>query len=344
MASLSVTRAIELIKSCQRPCEQPILVFWYRTEASRHAVAGDLHSGAPRGVCSVLVEDREFTNANAVPNDLIASLERHREAVEDAEARAAADGEPLIVVLLSRTSLTIPQTSSPVLLPPWLGRLANAQWECSIEDLEQSPLGPLDSQDLQVASICALVFELERAIQVRLATVAADSHAPLALRLLTEKERKTAGADAAAAWTLILGGAKAALGNVKTGERLRLSAAAPSLVCERIIRAVGDTTPVSLQGLGRELTEALRLGEEVHWPLLTLLCRSTIPDKPPHAGRILASALFAAYHCANSVAHADRFPNYSNSLQTSVSADLIRGLGSYLLELNTPELVPAGEN
>ena len=97
-------------------------VYWYEVGGDRDAYAKELRDqiGAA-AIVPLIVREAVFDNPNAVLSELIQLIGRNRKAFEDQLAGTGARPERIGVVLLTRTTLGLPQIPSPVTLPlPYL--------------------------------------------------------------------------------------------------------------------------------------------------------------------------------------------------------------------------------
>ncbi len=117
----------------------------------------------------IVVRGDGFRNPNALTSDLMALLESNRSAFDELfDSRS--DG-PLIsigVVLVARTALEIPQSSSPGVWPEWVPFVGGKEVSCHIQDISHDISVPLDSPSLELSRVSRALHALERAMVRRL--------------------------------------------------------------------------------------------------------------------------------------------------------------------------------
>ena len=130
----------------------PLSAVWLQTDRDRRALAAEIRaSRGERPVLPVVVGGAQFTSMNSLGEDLMQIVRDNREETEG--CWSADDGAEcqLVVVLLSRSKLALPQLDSPALAPKWFPCIGGQTISVRIEDLLTVTDAPLSCEETQVA-------------------------------------------------------------------------------------------------------------------------------------------------------------------------------------------------
>jgi hypothetical protein len=303
-----------------------ISAYWIQVRGDREDYAANLRQafqGLP--IVVLIVRDISFTNPNAVAMDLIGILESNREAVQ---RTLFPDSSSLhcAIVLLGRTPLAVPQTSSPVRLPSWFRVRAGEIANVVVDDLTWTAEAPLNCEEARIVEICEALYSLEEAIIDRMEVVHHDDHnAGNALMSIMQQE------DGEKYSTLI--------GEFRDYHRMKVSAPSAfrpsrregSSLIGRVWGIVQSRAPEALHGSAKAVAAALGLSEEHGYgpeSLAAVLNRPSTRDATE--GRRFARSMLvtvaSACQFVTAAAHAAEYPNYPIQLIVAFSYDLRRSL------------------
>jgi hypothetical protein len=169
---LTAERLVEIVERKRSETEAPLAVFWYCVTSGRDQYQQEINRAASstRMVTLVLRGDG-FTNPNALMSDLNRLLCEHRGVFE---AMTISDKDPtnlVTIILLSKSEFSLPQTSSPAVLPDWFPVLGGRTTYVVIDDLARSADAMLDAPEARANLIGERLFELERVLIRRLVAV-----------------------------------------------------------------------------------------------------------------------------------------------------------------------------
>jgi len=173
--TLAPTELAASIRRRYSDSQAPLGVYWYGGPGpDRDAYAAELRSQLPtREIGVVVVRSAGFDNPNAVGSDLAELILRNREVCEaitpSAEGRCG-------LVLLARTALRTPQTSSPAALPSWFPLHGDRTLPVLIEDLTWTADVAISSMETGVGEISAALFRVDGLILDRIWKVHGSDH------------------------------------------------------------------------------------------------------------------------------------------------------------------------
>lgn len=298
--------------------------YWYRVVGDRHAYAAELGAELASDPVVVLqVRDVRFDNPNALLDDLIALVERNRQACVGTIRQGSTDR--CAVVLLARTELNLPHVSSPVQLPDWFPVSGGTVVSTRIVDVTWVATAPLNCSEACVPELSAALFRLERVLGARLAYTHGRDRATT--NALLDHIRN----DSSESFAEILASATGSIDSVTNPEGYRPSLKTAQGVVPRLWRCAQTQNPDSLGRVAKALATALQLPAEASWPhetLATVLRRPT--NRVKHLERRFAFNLIttvaAAAQFTTAAAHADDYPALPVALIRAVSYDLRRSL------------------
>ncbi|MEU3984867.1 hypothetical protein AB0F77_33200 [Streptomyces sp. NPDC026672] len=301
--------------------------FWFQVRGDRTAYARELQEHlAADPVVVLVVRGTPFDNANAVLDDFVAILEENQEACEK-HLGGDVTTDRRAVVLLARTTLQLPQISSPVTLPDWFPGLGGRTPSVIIEDLTWRAESPLNTAEAAVDELCRRLFELEGALVDRLSSVCARKKAETDgfWDMVRRGEEDPSFAD-------FLDGVRRARHEVHNPSSYRPSVREGSSLVARVWGRTQATTPDGLGKLGKALARALALPESAdaswHRSIVSVLFRPSLRPPSDHQAFAVNVLVTVGATCQviTAAAHADAYPSYPVPLIRSLSFDLRQGL------------------
>lgn len=149
-----------------------LAVYWIAVQSSRDDYAQRLQALLRERPVGVIVLRRGglFENPNSVMADVAALVSEARSTLEKAFS-VHPGSRRWGVVVISRTPMSIGQSSSPVELPGWFPDLGGTEVHSSIEDITWLSRVTLDDSDLALPDLQRRLYELEGALVRRLRKV-----------------------------------------------------------------------------------------------------------------------------------------------------------------------------
>jgi hypothetical protein len=149
-----------------------LTAFWMQLSGPRDDFAIRLRKLLTESdVIVLVVRSGGFDNPNSLMQDLARLLDSHRpEFLEFVTARGSVPSK-IGLVLLARSELRIPQTSSPVLWPEWVPGVGRLETSCYIQDVSRAIAVALDSHELALNRLNRAAYDLDVAILRRLQAV-----------------------------------------------------------------------------------------------------------------------------------------------------------------------------
>lgn len=330
MAVLPANRLIEDIERRVTCRPGPVIVYWYTVMDRREEYGRAIHEcGSPHCIIPLIPRRAGLFEApNALLSDLVQVIDEHRGVIESMAAERWPIGEPLVLLILSRSPLAVPGGCSPAALPAWFPRVGGTLAEVEIQDLTFVADTPLNCPEARIASLCESLFALELGLMRRLNEISKNKPRNCqALFSLILKQGETVP-DLLAVW-------EANASAVREPRGFRPSVKEGRSVVARLVGLFSRTTPDKMAATGAATGEALGLEGSRRPPLASILFRPTQPVQNTSAegGRELLTALFATYQYITAAAHADAYPRYPVSLLEAFSLDLIGALDHFAAAL-----------
>ena len=302
-------------------------LFWIRvTSGSRDEFAtrlADLMSG--EGVVPVVLRSTGFKNANSMPSDVLDLFEKNRAAFE---ALAVTTPSRLTVLIVARDEYQLAHDSSPVALPDWFPVGAATETDFTIADLGQvSEFKPANCEEVRIASISELCFELEVALVYKLQELEAGDQSRLEAFLCALMP----SASTTETSTQSLESFLRHVGDYAARPRAyRLDANQSSKhLSARMLKLVLASSPKQLGIVATNLAACFPSlpSATLKQPYFAVLWRpaNAMPAATSSWHAILIG-MFSAYQLMNACAHAGDFPDYPVALQYAHSKDLRRFL------------------
>lgn len=319
-------RALEVVIDLVQSRTGAVQVVWCRQDGDRHAFCERIVT--LRGEFPIFplpLRGEGFDDPNAVAEDVIRLIEKHRPAFEAFDWDRAAD-VAIGILIVSRSPLFLPQGSSPATFPAWFPRIGGQVVPVLVTDLETAAEVRLDAPETRIGEIRAGMHALESAMLGRLESTRHQRHTFDALGAFILMGEETAQE--------VLTQARRYLDSISDPRGYRPSLKRPVSVTARLLRLVAGCTPDQLPQRAKALVAALSLPDNeilrVPESIPALLCRSTNPiDARDHQLRFgcnLLQTLFAAHSLSTAVAHAGDYPRYPLALLQATSFTLLATL------------------
>lgn len=334
-------RAVALIMESSSYAAPGVETYWFAVE-SRTAFCDEIVKARGAAPIIPLIVTGGFSDGNTVGEDLVRLLRDSQFAFLGIEANAESH---VVLVLVSRAPLRIPQTSSPLELPSWFPGHGGVQLDVEIKDSRKSLLVSLKGAEAQVPRLHQLVHALEiQMLRILKGNVPAlDRMLQLVHRppIAGEKKADPRCTDPSGlgdfratflqSWEAVL-----AATTDPAGYRLEMSKE-PTLAA-RLVGLLGATSAPDSQGkIASAVAESLRLDLKGPRPLHAVLWRplSKETDATRIAGRQLLTTLYVTHQYTTAAAHADAYPSFPVALLGSTSDDLIAALIGFVDHLET---------
>lgn len=339
---ISEQTAVESIRHRLLQADERLIVYWLQVTTNREVYRnGILSNQCDIPIVPIVVRDGGFQNANALMSDLMTTIDVHREDFASVARPIAGDRRRIVVLLISRSALSVPQISSPAQLPDWFPVCPGETVAVRVEDLCWSAEVPINAAECRVDDICERVHRIEGVLLSRLTAVHSHDHRSANSFFDHIRDKKQAGEK----YTEFLERARAANSAVANPGGYRPSARDGDSLVGRMLRLVSAASPDELSGRCRSLSEALQLKDDVAASVkdavVAVLLRPTNRDSQP-ANRFTRNLLMSVYASSQFItasAHADDYPRYPVLLLRGMSYDLrvtLEALTVALEKLSTP--------
>lgn len=257
-----VLKEIRRRRGASRDPQDPIRFYWVAVTAEDDGGDRDRFGRSPRESAAghplvpVVLRIRGFEDPNAVANDLATVLAVCGDDLRDADTREHIVGRGFVdFVLISRRSLPLASTSSPLLLPDWFPVSAGENVTARIEDLTWSVGVPLSAPEAHVGEIRRLLCELDRILLGRVREAGTRDHR-LVRGLL---DRIQQGGGKSVSFQDFVSKAETALDGVRNPRDYRPSARSGTVV-GGLWSLTGRTHPDGLRKVASGLAQALQVG------------------------------------------------------------------------------------
>lgn len=311
---------------------EPIEAFWIAVDGSRHEVVDKVEAecfSVP--VIPVAVTGGLFEDANAVLDDLVTLLSQARSKFAGQQAAHIREKGRCVFVLVSRSPLTIPQVSSPVVIPEWFPVCAGELLTIRMRDMTWVAQVPLSDASIAIDSLRAELFGVELALQDRLLRVHQNSHG--AGNALWEMLKSTV--RDVPSYAEFLQRCAQGAATIAEAKGFRPSVTDGRAVTSAILATWTKLSPDSLHKFSSALSVALGIpvgwDGQFHVAVGTVVYRSASPrwDQTPIGVRFcrnLITAVGWSIQISTACAHADGYPRFSAPLLKSLSIDLRKAL------------------
>lgn len=321
MGDLAPDRVAEAVAGRLRHPSVPLSVFWLNVLTERNTYADHLRQAfSTEPVAVIVIRKPIFQNPNAIMADLSDTI-----AGAKAECQLGFDGKStdrLGIVLLGRSSFSVPQISSPVVLPSWFPQLGGLLVSVIIEDLTWTADAPLDSTELFVDDLADALYRLDGVLVDRMLEVSKSSHqAPQQFLSLFPRD-----GDGKPSEVLVRFGD--ALRKVKVPTAYRPSLRSKDSLTARLWEAGQQRNPEDAAP-AKGLARALGLDDTglVKPSLMTVLRRPGMAGSAKeNIARNIVVSISSSCQLLTAAHHASEYDRFSLQLLQSVSLDLRRSL------------------
>jgi len=327
---LTPERLVAILDGLASQHGKGLMAFWYKVSSNREQFRTEIVKLRKKlRLVPMVIRGEGFLNPNALATDICRAIESHREEFESEWFRGHPPGSPILLLLLGRTELSIPQMSSPAVLPQWFPEWGGRTVQITVQDLTHTAKGPLNIPEGQIDEVCVELYDLENALLARLTAVAEEDHnAGNALFEVirdpkVEKEK----------YKDFLTKASRNLAAVHNRSGFRPSARDGQSLVGRLMRLASSSSPDQLPKRGIGLAKALGLTDKellgIDDPITGVLLRPVNREEAnERCCRNMVVAIYAAAQLVTAAAHADDYPGYPVELIRHVSYDLRRFLSS----------------
>jgi hypothetical protein len=328
----SPERVIELVRELRSFAQDQVQVYWHTITKDRESFHNSLMALTKDDpILPVVLRGDGFTNANAILSDLNRLLEQQRGPLSDAKFVVLSPERPLVLVLLSRVELLVPQLCSPAILPSWLPCIGGLECSVRIQDLAKVADGRLNSPEASIPDLSNALFEWDKVIVRRLRNIfETNPRLSDSLRSIILKDDVSPSRFAK-----FLADADRFLGAIPNPEAYRPMHKDVGCVSAQMMQLFQKATPDELtqraeslkSALGLPITPTMPVGE----PLCSILFRpvNVETDVSRRVARAMIVTNYAACQFVTAAAHADAYPKVHLLLLRSQSYDLRRALTEF---------------
>jgi hypothetical protein len=321
---ITIERVIDFIGRISNLQPDAIHVFWYQVLDNRDEVCRQIETmKGDLCIAPLVLRGQGFDHPNALMSDFIKLISTNREVVTAEASRAFQNSRPLVILLLSRTTFTLPQVSSPTELPDWYPQIGGTTISVTIRDLITTADGYLNIPEARVNDMCERLHTLERVLLKRLdETAQLNKRAGQSLFSFIKDDKSDEK------YPEFIQAAIDFNSGIKNPSGFRPSAGEGKSFIGRIIRLMYKTTPDEIRKRSKALSMALGIPDDFDTPVnesvITILMRPTSQSEPP-ATRLVRNALvtiFASSQFITAASHADAYPAYPVLLIQNTSYNL----------------------
>lgn len=330
MSALKPFVVVDYIKRDFETHLQELIVYWLQVKSNQTAYVDEfkkLCSGVP--ICAIKLTGNLFSNANEVCADISKLLVAGKDEISCIPEDCIVQYSKIVVVIISRTELKIPNLSSPATLPDFIPIIGGQERYFSISELDPLVDVPIDSEEAKVDDICRLLYELETILINRLDATYKNDHR-----------------DTNSFFDLILGDdekpkefiemIKSVNGSVASPSGFRPSVRDKSSFIGRIVSQYNKTAFDELNKLSKKTAKAFGLKADdfqfFKEPLPVVIFRPVNRESCPseRLARGLIINIFTAYQYITSSHHSTDYDRYPVLLLKSFSYDIRRSLDAFI--------------
>jgi hypothetical protein len=342
-SSPSVATFVRLLSSKETDA---ISAYWLCVDGDRDSYALQLRKLLQgTDIAVIVVRTAGFTNPNSLMRDMAQLLDKSRAPLMEFFGSLSVPPVRISIVLLARSELRIPQSSSPVLWPDWVPGVGGLEVLCHIQDITRSIDVPLNSAEIDVGRLATALYELEWAILRRLRIVHATK--PSAHNELYELVRRKTDPGG---WLGFLTQVDRALENEGVIASYRPTGRGNGSICGRLWAETQSRDSAFIESVGVALTAALDLPpstesgfpRESLFSVLSRISPATLSAVPSvRFARDLLVTNSSACQLIASAAHAGDYGRYPLRLLQAVVDELYLGIVGFEALLNR---LPSVEN
>ncbi|MCP1456117.1 hypothetical protein [Pseudomonas kilonensis] len=319
---------LDLIDSISWSADERVRVFWLcASKKSRSLIAKEIERlDTEHAIFPVILRDTLFVNANAILadfNKLVSDAQKRLEAIPRSTI------SKLSIVILSNEEFSLPQVSSPIVLPAWFPVLGGCETYLRISDLfQQAEVDLLNGDSARIDQIASLLYEIESTLVSQFVWIAENNSKQLKSLVDVLKFDDKGGVSVESFAEII----KSHVESVGAPRAYRPSAKALNSLLSRMISQVLKSSPDKLGALATKVAVAYGAehGSILKPTLFSVMMRPTgqftIAAKNWHSAFM---SFYQSYQLMNAAAHAGEYPKYSISLILANSQDLVRFLSDF---------------
>lgn len=330
LADLPPEAVAEEVSSRVSTSSNEVLFLWVTVQGGREeyqSEIAELLSDTP--VVPWIVRDAQaFSDANTLSQDIAEVIDRSEAAVNKERFRALCEKNGVVAyVLLSKVSLGVAQTGSPVRLPNWFPVARAQERYVIIDDITWSTHVSLESEALEIEAIREALYWVDRHLAERLQRVAASK--PNEVAPFRDKFLKGEEVGGVKAWSRSV---EIRLIEIPNPRAYRPTLKNSCSVVSRIWRIVACQHLDGLGKYGKALSRAVDplSDASTEESIAFLIGRPSSPleDAEARWGVNLLLSCFAACQLSNAAAHSDNYQQYPVTLLKAFSVDVTRALDS----------------
>lgn len=314
-------RIAELLNSISWKPSSALRVFWIRySEGARVDLAERIiQPNTNEAIVPLVVRGNGFSNANAVLSDVQQMFEINRSLLERFRKQTV---QKVTVLLIGKNDFSLPQISSPIVLPDWFPVLPSRETYFHIADLGMSAeVALLDCAEARIEEISQFVYDLEFAIVDQLKCLSTAN--PERLQAFVDTVHGGATVPNSIA---CLQGYSEHLDSVIDPRAYRPNAAQDSkFLISRLLKLALNKSPKDIAASAKAISNCFNDGG---YPKLkptffaAMLRPAAMMDGNTANWHSIIFAFYQAYQLMNGAAHAGEYPQYAVTLQYANSVDL----------------------
>lgn len=295
-----------------------LAVFWFQVSTEREKFKSDLIECRKKmTVVPLIVRDDGFNAPNAILSDLSKLITANRD-----EFSTPCTTSPTVIVILSKTTLEVPQLSSPITLPSWVPNCGGLTVNAVIEDLSYTADTLFNPAVIQMDGIYEQLWRLERVFTDRLERENLRDH-----RQTNALLNYFRASDPTITIQSMVDKSRRYRIQFSEPSAFRPSVRDSACLVSRFVAIVSQSSPDELSKRCKWISDALGCPEAGKYPpeaLIAVLLRPTnrISDPKVRLARNIVLSVYCAYQLANTSAHAGEYGRYPILLLRGISYDL----------------------
>jgi len=299
-----------------------LAVFWFQVSSERERFKAELiRSRNSMTLVPLVIRDGGFNAPNAILSDLSKII-----VANEAEFPLDFSTSPTVVVLLSKTTLQVPQLSSPITLPSWVPNCGGRTVMAIIEDLTHTADALINASDIQIESINQQLWRLEQVFVERLERANSRDHRQT--NALLDYFRRS---DSKITVEGLISESRQYRQRFDAPSAFRPSVRDSACFVSRLVGLVSQSSPDELSKRCKWISDAIDCPSAGVLPndaLISVLLRPTqkVPDNGTRVIRNAVLTVYSAYQLANATAHAGEYGRYPIVLLRGISYDIRNAL------------------